>query len=66
MVARMKINAFDLFLKQKRFDLIFKYLYLKNKSKDIKTQTLLSLINAGTGNPVRETTFNVAFGGIAQ
>ena len=22
--------------------------------------------NAGTGNPVRETTFNVAFGGIAQ
>ncbi len=44
MVVRMKINAFDLFLKQKRFDLIFKYLYLKNKSKDIKTQTLLSLI----------------------
>lgn len=32
----MKHNAFDLFLKQKRFDLIFKYLYIKNKDKNIK------------------------------
>jgi len=32
----MKVNAFDLFLKQKRFDLIFKYIYLKNKDKNIK------------------------------
>lgn len=32
----MKVNAFDLFLRQKRFDLIFKYIYLKNKDK--KTQ----------------------------
>lgn len=33
MVINMKMDAFDLFLKQKRFDLIFKYLYLKNKDK---------------------------------
>ena len=32
----MKVNAFDLFLRQKRFDLIFKYIYLKNRDK--KTQ----------------------------
>ncbi|MBR4507274.1 MAG: hypothetical protein IKP24_01940 [Alphaproteobacteria bacterium] len=30
----MKVNAFDLFLRQKRFDLIFKYIYLKNKDKN--------------------------------
>ena len=32
----MKVNALDLFLKQKRFDLIFKYIYLKNKDKNVK------------------------------
>ena len=31
----MKVNAFDLFLRQKRFDLIFKYIYLKNRDKNI-------------------------------
>ena len=31
----MKVKALDLFLKQKRFDLIFKYIYLKNKDKKI-------------------------------
>ena len=32
----MKHNALELLLKQKRFDLIFKYLYLKNKDKNPK------------------------------
>lgn len=31
----MRVNAFELFLKQKRFDLIFKYLYIKNKDKHV-------------------------------
>lgn len=31
-----KVNALDLFLRQRRFDLIFKYLYIKNKNKNIK------------------------------
>ena len=29
----MKVDAFELFLKQKRFDLIFKYLYIKKRHK---------------------------------
>lgn len=40
----MRVNAFDLFLKQQRFDLIFKYIYIKNKFKDAKKQTLLGSI----------------------
>ena len=31
----MKVKALDLFLKQRRFDLIFKYIYIKNKDKNI-------------------------------
>ena len=31
---KIKLHAFDLFLKQQRFDLIFKYLYIKNKDKN--------------------------------
>lgn len=36
----MLVNAFDLFLKQKRFDLIFKYLYVKSPSSFTKNAYL--------------------------
>ena len=45
----MKLNAFQLFLKQKRFDLIFKYLYLKYPENKFVKSAYIENIRAFNG-----------------
>ena len=42
----MKLNARELFFKQKRFDLIFKYIYLKYPHNDFAKKAYLENIRA--------------------
>lgn len=56
----MKIKAADLLLKQQRFDLIFKYLYLKNKCKSTSFFTELYSEHIRAFNDFFETNPNYA------
>ena len=56
----MKVNAFDLFLKQKRFDLIYKHLYVQNQDNNFVRQAYLESIRAFNNFHEEEPSDNIA------